>query len=70
MASSTCPKCNSTSFEVMENTPRDSNYILLFVQCRSCGCVVGTMDYYNIGAKIQGLEKELDTIKRYVASIR
>jgi ssDNA-binding Zn-finger/Zn-ribbon topoisomerase 1 len=49
MATSTCPKCNSTRFEVKENSPSGSNYRLAFVQCSSCGCVVGVLDFVNIG---------------------
>lgn len=55
--------CDSTRFEVKENSPTRSNYKLLFVQCSSCGAVVGTMDYYNIGARLSELEKKIDEIK-------
>lgn len=62
MAYSKCPKCENTYFEVTENSPTKSNYKLLFVQCSKCGSVVGTMDYYNIGARISELEKKIDNI--------
>lgn len=62
MAYSTCPKCDNTYFEVTNNSPSKSNYKLLFVQCSKCGCVVGTMDYYNIGAKLEELEKKVERI--------
>jgi predicted nucleic-acid-binding Zn-ribbon protein len=45
MAISTCPKCSNHSFEVQEFTPTRSNYKFLFVQCSSCGVVIGVMDY-------------------------
>ena len=66
MATSKCPKCDNTHFEMKENTPKDSNYRLLFVQCSSCGTVVGVMDYYNIGAKIREIEEELNNIKNLI----
>lgn len=62
MAYSKYPKCDSTSFEVKENSPRHSNFKLLFVQCSSCGTVVGTMDYYNIGARLSEIEKKINNI--------
>ena len=68
MASSTCPKCDQHSFEIKENTPRGSNFKLLFVQCSSCGAVVGVMDYYNIGAKIKEVENKLDKVMRVVGA--
>lgn len=59
---SVCPKpeCNSTSFELAEEEPRDSRYKLLFVRCSRCGAVVGTMDYYNIGHLLHKFAKELN----------
>jgi transcription initiation factor TFIIIB Brf1 subunit/transcription initiation factor TFIIB len=62
MANSKCPKCESTSFEVVINSPKGSAYKMAFVQCSSCGCVVGIMDYYNIGTKVSDLEKKIDNL--------
>jgi hypothetical protein len=69
MAYSKCPKCENTSFEAKENSPSNSNFNLIFIQCRSCGCVVGTMDYYNIGTKLHDLEKKVDTISSVNGSL-
>ncbi len=62
MARSKCPKCDNTKFELIENSPFNSKYKLLFVQCNSCGSVVGSMDYDNIGTAINILEKKVDTL--------
>ncbi len=59
MAISKCPKCDNASFEVVENSPLHSNYKLIFVQCRKCGSVVGTMDYSNIGTILKDVEKKV-----------
>ncbi len=59
MASSTCIKCGNHTFEVKEAAPRDSAYKLLFVQCSSCGGVVGVMDFSNIGAMLYKMQKKL-----------
>lgn len=60
MAISTCPKCESTIFEIRENSPRNSNFKFIFVQCASCGAVVGAMDYFNIGTMLQALATKLN----------
>lgn len=60
MATSTCPKCSNHSFEVAEQTPKGSNFKLLFVQCSSCGAVVRVMDYFNIGGLLHTLAKKLN----------
>lgn len=59
MAMSCCPKCGNTNFSVVEGTPNGSNYVYTYVQCSSCGAVVGVMDYFSISTKIDSLEKEL-----------
>lgn len=66
MALSVCPKCSSHSFETVEATPSKSNFKLFFVQCSSCGCVVGVLDYYNIGTKLKELEKDISSLKSSV----
>jgi transcription initiation factor IIE alpha subunit len=63
MAFSSCPKCNNSFFEIVENTPARSNFKLQFVQCSSCGAVVGVMEYFNTGAKIAEVLKEIETLK-------
>jgi hypothetical protein len=59
MAVSTCPKCDSTSFEAKEHSPHGSNFKYQFIQCASCGAVVGVMDYFNIGGMLQTLATKL-----------
>lgn len=59
MALSTCVKCGQHAFEVKEAEPSGSNFNLFFVQCSSCGVVVGVTDYYNIGATLELLAQKL-----------
>ena len=60
MATSQCPKCESTSFECVEainveNLGHEHN----FIQCASCGTVVGVLEKYNFGEKLQELMHKL-----------
>jgi len=48
MAISKCGHCNGTSFELKEHTPAGSQYSIYFVQCATCGSVVGTMDNRSV----------------------
>lgn len=66
MARSTCVKCGGSMFETVEQSPRGSNFKLIFIQCSSCGGVVGVMDYFNIGAKVENLEKDLGKVNQLV----
>jgi len=56
---STCPKCSNTSFEAKKAEPRDSVYKLTFIQCSSCGAVVGTIDYVNVPELLEKLAEKL-----------
>jgi hypothetical protein len=59
MAKSRCIKCDNSSFEIVENTPHRSVFKLMFVQCTSCGGVVGVLDFYNIGERLTELARKL-----------
>lgn len=59
MATSTCPKCTGTTFELKEGTVHNAHFRLMFVQCRSCGAVVGTTEFFNTAAMLQTLAKKL-----------
>jgi len=59
MASSTCVRCGNGTFETKENTPSKSAFKLIFVQCSSCGGVVGVIDFYNIGDRLTELGRKL-----------
>lgn len=56
---SKCPKCEHTEFEVVNETPVNSNYELIFIRCTNCHTVAGVLDYYNVGALIKKMAKKL-----------
>ena len=48
------------AFEMREApSVRGSQFKLMFVQCVSCGAVVGVTDYYNIGNLLHELATKL-----------
>lgn len=59
MATPSCPKCGHTGFEMKEMRIAYSAFRIMSIQCSSCGCVVGTHEYYNIGETIHKLAKKL-----------
>ncbi len=69
MAISMCPKCSSSSFEVKIQSPSGSNYKVAFIQCRSCGCVVGAQEYYNVGTLVKDLEKKVDALSMKISGL-
>jgi len=52
-------KCGSILFEQVEAEPVNSKFKVNFVQCASCGGVIGVLDYYNIGGVLNTLAKKL-----------
>ena len=64
MATTRCPHCNSTSFEMVENSPRTSRYRLHAVQCASCGAPFTFMEYHNIGRMMEKQNEALKKIAR------
>lgn len=59
MAMTTCPKCNSTRFEMKEHPVAYSKYRIMFIQCSACGAAIGTTEYHNTNALIKSLAQKL-----------
>ena len=59
MAVSTCIKCGNHTFEMVEVSPQESKFKLNFIQCVSCGGVVGVQDFYNIGNFVKNIADKL-----------
>jgi len=38
---------------------RNAAYKIMFIQCASCGAVVGTTDYYNVPSLLEKIAKKL-----------
>lgn len=62
MAQSTCPnaQCKGHSFEIIEYEPIGGKFKANFIQCASCGTVVGVQEFYNTGVLIHQLAQKLN----------
>lgn len=58
--SSKCPKCENTSFEISTESPKNSNFKVSFVRCRSCKTVVGTLEPESTTELIHKLARKLN----------
>jgi len=59
-SSSKCPKCANATFELALEEPKGSRYKFYFIRCSSCGTVVGTHEFHNIGVTINQLAEKLN----------
>lgn len=59
MATSTCPKCTSTKFELKTSEIEGARFNVNLIQCASCGAVVGVVDYYNVPNLLEKLAVRL-----------
>jgi hypothetical protein len=66
MAQSMCVACRGTIFEVRAATPQLTNVRLFFVQCASCGGVVGATEYEHIGSM---LSQQNEALRRIAAAV-
>jgi len=58
---SRCPRtdCPGTSFEMKELKVLGAKFRQMAIQCSSCGAVVGTTDFVNVGALLENLANKL-----------
>lgn len=68
MATSTYVKCGNSSFEAKEATPLRSEFKLIFIQCSSCGGVVGVLDFFNVGNLLTQQHEALKEIAKSVGT--
>ena len=66
---SKCATCNSLSFEMVEQSPKNSKYKFFFVQCSICGSPVGVLEYFNSGAKIEIVEKKIQSLESKIDNL-
>jgi len=59
-SNSKCPKCSNSTFEIAEDVPTGSKFKLYFIRCESCKTIVGTVPFYNTGAILDALARELN----------
>jgi hypothetical protein len=62
MAKSTCPKngCGGTRFEAVPAQITGTHFPYMFIQCSSCGTVVGTSEAHYVPQLMQELAKSLN----------
>lgn len=49
MAQFRCIKCDASRFELKLVEPAGASFKYYFVQCASCGGVIGVVEFYNVG---------------------
>ncbi|KAA4627384.1 hypothetical protein F3B42_08810 [Bacteroides ovatus] len=59
MATSKCPKCDSTRFEMKEGAINGSRFRYNFVQCAACGAVIGVVPFHNTNALLEQIADKL-----------
>lgn len=66
MATSSCPKCPGTSFELKQASIKGAAFTMGFVQCSACGAVVGVIDDINVGNALKklGAKAGVDVTKK------
>ena len=71
LATSTCSKCSNTSFEVVtvDSTNRmvsGTKFKYQFIQCASCGTVVGVLERHNITTQLNQIKELLAELKAQI----
>lgn len=69
MAISKCVKCENSFFELKEVNVQGARFKLNFIQCTSCGGVVGVVPYYDPGVEAHQVNAKIDEIKTAISRI-
>ena len=66
VAKSHCPMCRTSEFEMVESKPKDSGFSVNFVQCSTCGTVVGVLEHFALTDALMKHEALLQKIAQAV----
>ena len=70
MARSKCSSCNTASFELVINSDvKGSAYPITFIQCSSCGSVVGVLEEKNSEWLLSQLRKKIESVEAIATNI-
>jgi hypothetical protein len=69
MASSKCPSCKHSGFSLVMQTPTGSGYPVQFIQCSSCGTVVGVLDFKPAWPTLDILDAAAKELKSMIVSV-
>lgn len=64
MSASKCGACGHGSFEIKTKEPTGSRFKLNYLQCASCGAVVGVTDYSDVATLVMSLAEQLKNVER------
>lgn len=62
-SNSKCPKCENNTFELTEDSPKNSKYKMQFLRCCSCKTIITTLPFYDTTSILESIEKDLEKIK-------
>jgi formate dehydrogenase maturation protein FdhE len=58
-----CVKCDSSDFELVEDFPSKSAFIMHYIRCYSCKTFLQAIPYFDTNHKIEILQEDIDKIK-------
>jgi predicted nucleic-acid-binding Zn-ribbon protein len=62
-----CPKCEWTSFELLEDTPTGTNFVQIYMRCSKCKTFLQALPYAQTNVLIDTLQKDINKIKNKLA---
>ncbi len=69
MATSTCPACKETLFEIQSVSLPYYDLPLSFVQCSTCGAVIGVTTVLDAGVLGRDNQKEIAALKQQLTRV-
>lgn len=69
MATSQCPKCESTSFELINQQPSGTYFEFSFIQCAGCATPVGVVESRNIGTLLHDQKLEIASLASRLSAL-
>ncbi len=64
-----CPKCEKSIFDLVEDSPNNSNYKYFYLRCSSCKTFLHAFEFLPFAQQIELMNKDLKKIKSHLGII-
>lgn len=60
-----CPKCDNTNFELVNDVPTGTKWVLLYLRCSSCKTFMQALPFDNTNTLIESMQDDINKIKLF-----
>ena len=70
MATSSCARCGGKQFELVDAPPMNTDFAVVFIQCATCGGVIGMAEGRHVGTALTGVQTAIENVRQVLENVQ